>query len=240
MHSDALALNVKARWPEKFANVNDDKMSDSPFPTALRSHAFNTIMNKWILFFFFLGASDANFWQSADCQKLGSLETHSSNGNGRCDLFLKLRFASRNFVFLENSGTNKNVFTYCPTSQKLRLRSWRFASETLPHDTFLFFTCSLLSSAFELHPALPPQKMDMSESGNAIALHQKSRKASCRKVKSSGTSAWNPPPLGLDDLTLRHEALRDFWCNAIPVWRAGYDIVPNGRVRGARSGHALA
>ena len=82
----------------------------------------------------------------------------------------------------------KSFLKYSLTSQKLRIRSWRFASETLPHGTFLFFTCSLLSSAFELHPALPPQKMDMSESGNAIALHQKSRKASCRKVRSSRPS----------------------------------------------------
>ena len=39
MHADALALNMKARWPEKFT------MSDS-FSCSMTVDATNTIMNK--------------------------------------------------------------------------------------------------------------------------------------------------------------------------------------------------
>ena len=37
-----------------------------------------------------------------------------------------------------------------------------------------------------------------------------SHNSSCRKVRSSRTNAGNPPPLALDELTLRHEELCDY------------------------------
>ena len=43
------------------------------------------------------------------------------------------------------------------------------------------------------------------------SVSQESHNSSCRKVRSSGTSAGNPPPLGLGDLTLWQEKLCDSW-----------------------------
>ena len=82
-----------------------------------------------------------------------------------------------------------------------------FASESLSLVTFPSSTCTLLSSAFELDPAPSSTKNERTCQSNGFSTQ--SHRPSCRKVRSSATSAGNPTSLGLDDLTLRQEELRD-------------------------------
>ena len=135
-----------------------------------------------------------------------------------------------------------------PTSQKLRfrfLRTWGFASKTLSHGMYSSSTCSLLSSAFALHPA-PCSSKKLSERVQSISVSMQSHNSSCRNVRSSGTSAENPPALLVDDLAVWHEELRAYrkhyyfdLFRLLPgclSTRTNHDpIIPNGSVRDARS-----
>ena len=82
VHAEALALDIKARSPEEISNLKILTMSDvipSPqYHDQSSQHGHERAHVKRCCFFLDAkseaGSSDPNFWQSADCGKLGSLE----------------------------------------------------------------------------------------------------------------------------------------------------------------------
>ena len=168
------------------------------------SRSFTT-WDNWLLAAA-MRSSDPNFWQSADCRKLGSPEPEIFTRKRSVPEFFLLMLSQNLGCFSKNTG--KHVFfekksqtsqTVASQKQLLRTLLFRLLRSCVLHP-FPSSIPSLLSSDSELRSC--PSLHDLcSETCQSSSVSQKLGNSACHTVRSSRPSVVRFP-LGLDDCDL--------------------------------------